>query len=61
MKKGVDPLFVGSWEDTSDDIENTHNSSLNANLEFDDHSKDLQNIGNAQKLSIKILPKSIKF
>ena len=28
MKKGVDPLFVGNWEDTNDDIENTNNPSL---------------------------------
>ena len=48
MKKGVDPLFVGSWEDTTDDIENTNKSSLNANIEFDDEPQDLQNIGNAQ-------------
>jgi hypothetical protein len=38
MKKGVDPLFVGNWEDTTDDIENPNNPSLNANIEFDDES-----------------------
>ena len=48
MKKGIDPLFVGNWEDSTDDIENTNNSSLDANIEFDDVPQDLQNIGNAQ-------------
>ena len=52
MKKGVDPLFVGNWEDTNDDIENPNNPSLNSNLEFDDDSQD---IGNAQKSRIKII------
>ena len=36
MKKRVDLLFGGSWEDTNDDIENTNNHSLNAGIEFDD-------------------------
>ena len=53
MKKGIDPLFVGNWENTYDDIENTNNPSPNTNLEFDDVPKDLQDIGNAQKLRIK--------
>ena len=53
MKKGVDPLFVGSWEDTTDDIENTNNPSLNENIEFDDDPQDLQNIGNAQTFRMK--------
>ena len=53
MKKGVNPLFVGNWEDTNDDIENPNNPSLNANLEFDDDPHDLQDIGNAQKSRIK--------
>ena len=61
MKKGVDLLFVGSWEDTNDDIENTNNHPLNAGIEFDDDPQDLQNIGNAQTLRIKILLKSIRF
>ena len=53
MKMGVNPLFVGNWEDTNDDIENPNNPSLNSNLEFDDDPHDLQDIGNAQKLRIK--------
>jgi hypothetical protein len=53
MKKGVDPLFVGNWEDTTDDVENTNNLSLNSNIEFDDDPQDLQNIGNAQISRIK--------
>ena len=53
MKKGVDPLFMGSWEDTNDNIENTNNHPLNAGIEFDDDPQDLQNIGNAQTLRIK--------
>ena len=53
MKKGVDPLFVGNWEDTADDIENINNSSLNTNIEFDDDPQDLQNIGNAQASRMK--------
>ena len=53
MKKGIDPLFVGNWENTYDDIENTNNPSPNTNLEFDDVPQDLQDIGNAQKLRIK--------
>ena len=53
MKKGVDPLFVGSWEDTIDDVENTNYSSLNTNIEFDDDPQNLQKIGNAQASRIK--------
>ena len=53
MKNGVDPLFVGNWEDTNDDIENTNDPSLNANIKFDDDPQDLQNIGNAQILRMK--------
>ena len=52
MKKGVDPLFVGNWEDTTDDVED-NNSSSNANIEFDDEPQDLQNIGNAQLSRMK--------
>ena len=42
---------MGSWEDTTDDVENNH--SLNANIEFDDDPQDLQNLGKAQKLRMK--------
>ena len=53
MKKGVDPLFVGSWENATDNVEDTNNPSLNADIEFDDDPQDLQNIGNAQILRMK--------
>ena len=52
MKRGVDPLFIGNWEDTTDDVED-NNSSSNANIEFDDEPQDLQNIGNAQLSRMK--------
>ena len=48
IKNGVDPLFVGNWEDTNDNFGNTNDPSLNANIAFDDDPQDLQNIGNAQ-------------
>ena len=53
MKKGVDPLFVGSWEDTADNIEEINNPSLNSNIEFDDDPQDLQSIGKAHTLTMK--------
>ena len=34
-------------------LKNANNSSLNANIEFDDDPQDLQNIGNAQILRLK--------
>ena len=53
MKKLVDPLFVDNWEDSTDDIENTKDPSLDANIEFDDEPQDLQNIENTQILRMK--------
>ena len=44
---------MGNWEDTNDNIENTNDPSLNANIEFDDDPQDLQNVGNAQILRMK--------
>jgi hypothetical protein len=53
MKKGVDPLFLGSWENTDEALESTENLTNNLDIEFDDNPQDMQNIGNAQILRMK--------